>query len=200
MPLSTWSGGGGRVYQTSVPGISVVLARGSVVYSPSSNISFPQLDATYTTANESIGHGYQLILIKIGPVSSGAVNGIELPSIISYIPTVTGYTGLPLTIGTVRFPGLLNITKGICSTSDVSVDMGLYNSSNRTVWRSGTGILTVGVPDANVFNVYLQSNSIDVLDAEKGILNVFAPNRKSAAIGFGIEIAWGGGWWFVDEL
>ncbi|MBA7931610.1 type 1 fimbrial protein [Klebsiella sp. RHBSTW-00215] len=226
MPLSPWSSGtlGGKVYQTNVPGIGA-LVTGTTSYGSISGAVFPRLEATYRYtdgAGNNFGHAYQLWLIKTGPVSAGAVNGAILPSVRSYIPATSGFTGLPLTIGTLKFSGSINIVKGTCSASDVTVDLGrhdltefsgvgsttawkdaaiiltncsqfhgTYGSSNSTVRLTGSGSLPTGTPNGNIFNVYLQPTSDEVLDASRGILNISAPNGKTAAVGFGIEIGWG---------
>ena len=226
MPLSSWSSGtlGGKVYQTNVPGVGA-LVTGLTGYSSIGTALFPRKEATYNYVNgggNNFGHGYQLWLIKTGPVAAGAISGAILPSVRSYIPPTTGFTGLPLTIGTVRFSGSINIVKGTCSASDVTVDMGrhdltefsgvgsttawkdaaiiltncsrfhgTYGSSNTTVQVTGSGSLPAGTPNGNTFNVYLQPTSDEVLDASRGILKISAPDGKTAAVGFGIEIGWG---------
>lgn len=51
--------------------------------------------------------------------------------------------------------------------------------------------MPAGTPNGNTFNVYLQPTSDEVLDASRGILKISAPDGKTAAVGFGIEIGWG---------
>lgn len=223
MPLSSWASGslGGKVYQTNVPGVGA-LVTGLTSYGSISGALFPRIESSFTLNLTGKGHGYQLWLIKTGPVSAGMINGAILPTVKSYVPATPGYTGLPMTVGTLRFAGSINIVKGTCSASDVTVELGrhdltefsgvgsttawkdaaiiltncsqfhgTYGSSNSTVQVTGSGSLPTGTPNGNTFNVYLQPTSDEVLDASRGILNISAPNGKTAAVGFGIEIGWG---------
>lgn len=152
MPLSTWSSGslGGKVYQTSVPGIGVLIT-GLTSYGSIGSALFPRVESTYQFVDGSgtnKGHGYQLWLIKTGPVSAGAVNGATLPTVKSYIPTTPGYTGLPLTLGTLKFSGSINIVKGTCNISNVTVNMGKHALSefsgvgSASAWKDAPIILT----------------------------------------------------------
>ncbi|VUT03176.1 fimbrial protein [Klebsiella huaxiensis] len=152
MPLSTWSSGalGGKVYQTNIAGIGAVVT-GLTSYGSIGGAIFPRQETTYKWVDSkggNISHGYQLWLIKIGPVAAGAVNGAILPTVESYIPATSGFTGLPITIGTVKFSGSINIVKGTCSASDVTVNMGTHNLvdfsgvGSTSAWKDASIILT----------------------------------------------------------
>lgn len=129
-PLASWNTGpyAGKVYQSGLPGIGVFmedLSTGAALPAVR-NLPIASAPAALTGKQAQL----RLNLIKIGPVSPGAVGGSQLPS------AEVAIAQLPLL--RLQFMGALRIVSQTCTTPDVNVSMG----SHRTIEFSGPGSAT----------------------------------------------------------
>lgn len=217
-PLSSWSGSpyGGKVYETGVPGVGVAVRNSSNAIPFTNN----PWGGTTTSANNWVaqnGFDFDLVLLKIGNITPGTINGTNLPTVQVYFQTP--FT-TQLSVTTVRFTGTLNITSSTCTTPDVNVSMGSYDINNTftavgstTAWTDASIRLTncprfygtindgqntyttpggssagVGTPTANRLGLVLNTNTY-VIDNTKGIMGVVG--GTSSASGIGIQLASG---------
>ncbi|MFC0226142.1 fimbrial protein [Serratia aquatilis] len=216
-PLSSWSGSpyGGKVYETGVPGIGVAVRNASTAIPFTSNPWGTTTGGISWLAQN--GFNFDLVLLKIGNITPGIVNGANLPTVQIYFQT-------PLTpqigVTTVRFTGTLNITSSTCTTPDVNVPLGTYdankvftavgsttpwvnasiklsncprfygtlNDVQQTYTSPGGSPAAVGPSIANKLNLILNANT-SVIDNAKGIMSV-APGSSSAS-GVGIQMSTG---------
>ncbi|QNK33228.1 type 1 fimbrial protein [Serratia sp. JUb9] len=215
LPIASWSGSP-TVYETGVPGLAVYLS------TYDSKNPFPQ-HLPYINNAPGGGFktqrtGYDLSIIKIGPVTPGIINGAQLPTLRETIPAKAGYTGLPLTLKTLRFSGSLLIKSETCITPDLTVNLGKYDTSqigsigaatpwiNSSLqlkdcpifygyypkaavnWQSGSGTLNQGTANRNMLGLSLRPNN-GIIDATQGIMAI--ASGSNAASGIGIQIASG---------
>lgn len=165
MPLSSWSGNGlgGKVYQTNVSGIGVLLSKplseGSAI--PINILPYRYLNYVRSSAG-SIATAYtvNLSLIKIGPISGGVINSAQLPSMKYTIrPTSGSYSGIPLQLWTVKYTGALTIVAGTCNVANVTVDMGKHHVADfssvgsTSDWKDASIVLT-NCPQFYGYNPY----------------------------------------------
>ncbi|MBC3215685.1 fimbrial protein [Serratia fonticola] len=218
LPLSSWSGSpyGGKVYETGLPGIGVA------VRSDTNTIPFTTTPwGTVNGANNWVaqkGFEFDIVLLKIGNITSGTLSGANLPVVQVYFQT-------PLTpqisVTTVRFTGALNITSSTCTTPDVNVPLGKYdvnktfvavgkvtpwvdasvqlnncprfygtiNDGQNNYTTPGGSSAGVGTATGNTVNLALNPNT-SIIDNTKGIMSV-SPGASSAS-GIGIQMARGG--------
>ncbi|WP_143712087.1 fimbrial protein [Yersinia intermedia] len=221
LPLASWSGSPfpGQVYQTQVPGIGVVL------WSDLNNQALPTIPYTTYRTGTLYWNAYPRInvvlsLIKIGPVAPGSINGSMLPTVQSDMGSDPTLTNPPLRMYNLQYIGSLNIVSQTCTTPDVNVMMGQYETSKSfkgigsvTPWIDASITLT-GCP---AFYGYYNNSSPNVSSGSSGlstvglsvknILNVQlnptytildAPNgiiaissTASAATGIGLQLGWG---------
>lgn len=121
-PLSSWATGpyAGKVYLTDVAGIGVVYNTSQAV-APATTGPFPFCEGAATC---NIGFArvsdFELLLIKIGDVSPGAIQGANLPTVDNSMTigntTVRGYW--------MSVSGTINIVSQTCTTPDQTVPMG----------------------------------------------------------------------------
>lgn len=151
LPLSSWTGNGlgGKVYETGVPGIGVIITQ---LNGDIPTYIFPIMENIFTGNGSitglSVGHGYTIWLIKTGPISSGTIYGSNLPTVQAYIPPTAGYTGFPLIIGTLSFTGSLIVINNTCVTPDVNVELGSHDIREFT----GIGSSTPWVASSIILN------------------------------------------------
>ncbi|MHA7848218.1 fimbrial protein [Serratia sp. D1N4] len=210
--LSAWSGSPypGQVYETGVPGIGVVTSYwGRSIPTDRTTINVGS-NAPYTGF---VGAEFDLILIKIGPVSPGTIRGADLPSV---AVQVTPQGGVPLSLNGISFSGTINIVSQTCQTPDVHVPMGTVNIAQNfkglnsaSAWRDASIRLTncprfygtkfqvrsytsVGtpssIPTANSLELKLAPNT-SIIDSAKGILGI--KTGTESATGVGIQMAYG---------
>ncbi|WP_337264247.1 MULTISPECIES: fimbrial protein [unclassified Serratia (in: enterobacteria)] len=219
MPLASWNGTPfpNRVYQTSVPGIGVAI---------SSDLSNQAIPTTAFTTTYS-GTGYYsfsirinavLSLIKIGAVSPGTITGGSLPTVRLNLGPDPSVSNSVIRIYNLSYAGSLNIVSQTCTTPDVNVPLGSYETSifnavgTATPWMDasivlnncprfygyynntsfntspGSGATTVNTAVANVLNVNLTPQN-SIWDTARGIMNV--TSSTGSATGVGIQLAWG---------
>lgn len=218
-PLSKWQGGTyrGKIFDTNIPGIGVVIARGNT-----------GVNAThwqwYTDTRASIAHVQvwtttRLILIKTGNISPGVLQGSSLPTT-TYRNDYTVansskvlFTWRPYTYG---FSGSLNVISKTCNVPNFTVDLGSWkvtdiSKNGQSEWRNAS-IKMTNCPrfygyinqafDTNhltgkTSTINFKGNAIGLklsalygnIDAGKGIIKL--ESSKSSATGIGIQIASG---------
>lgn len=167
MPLSSFSANGlsGKVYQTNVSGIGVVLGKEK---DPRTPVLGNILPFRYWTFNSSATKGgselrttyVDLSLIKTGPISGGVINSALLPTMkYTVMPTSGSYIGVPFQIWTVKFTGSLKIVAGTCNVANVTVDMGKHNVADfssvgsTSDWKDASIVLT-NCPQFHGYNPY----------------------------------------------
>lgn len=196
----------GNVYQTSVPGIGVVIVGSSNAGSP----TLPAVDSSFTQANliqdytlGQPGTIYQMFLIKTGPVSPGTLTGNSLP--------VTNETvGTNSLVGQVAsFTGSINIVAATCVTPDVTVPLGTHTLSELTGVGSSTGLVNVPIQLNNCPAFYGQSQIVvggavlpvtpntisfqvnpttSVVNASQGVMALTSAGSGTTATGMGIQM------------
>ncbi|MDM0023763.1 fimbrial protein [Variovorax saccharolyticus] len=129
-PLASWNTGphAGKVYESGLPGIGVFiedLSSGAALPAVR-NLPIASLPASVTGKQAQL----RLNLIKIGPVSPGAVGGSQLPS------AEVAIAQLPLL--RLQFLGGLQIVSQTCTTPDVNVSMGTHRTSEFSGLGSAT--------------------------------------------------------------
>ncbi|PAA94960.1 fimbrial protein [Serratia fonticola] len=215
MPLSSWNGTPfpGKVYNTSVPGIGVV------AWSDINNQALPTV--AYTTSNVNsfyVSINVVLSFIKIGPVTPGVITASSLPSVfLEFAPDPT-LTGMPQRIYNLSYSGSINVVSQTCTTPDVNVPLGSYETSTFTskgtvtAWRDasielkdcprfygyynntsyntsvGAGSTTAGTAVPNLLTAKITPQNT-VWDTARGIMNV--TSSTSSATGVGIQLGWG---------
>ncbi|MFC0226141.1 fimbrial protein [Serratia aquatilis] len=219
LPLSSWSGTPfpNRVYQTSVPGIGVAIS------SDLTNQAIPTaaFTTTYSGTNFysfSIRINAVLSLIKIGAVSPGTITGASLPTVRLNLGPDPSVSNSVIRVYNLSYAGSLNVVSQTCTTPDVNVPLGSFETSiftavgTVTPWKDasitlnncprfygyynnssyntspGSGATTVGSAVANILNVKLTPQN-SIWDTVKGIMNI--TSGTGAASGVGIQLAWG---------
>lgn len=217
--LSSWQGGtfSGKIYNTNIPGIGVVIARGNTGVSPTAW-------EWYTDTRASIPHvqvwtTITMILIKTGNITPGSVNGSSLPTVtirndytVANASTVV-FTWKPYTV---KFSGSLKVISQTCSVPDYTVQLDSWDISEiipkgASEWRDASIKMTncprfYGYIDNAFSTVHLTgaisglkytANAIGLklsalygnIDAAKGIIKL-EPSINSAK-GVGIQLASG---------
>lgn len=139
-PKATWSTGpyAGKVYMTDIPGLGVAFRNGNVGLLPFISSKRP--------TNCTSGHrcvigildsatNFDMILIKIGNVSPGLLDGDKLPE----ISVVNSYGDANMLILKMKFKGYLDIVAKTCTTPDVIVPLGTHLSKTFTNAGSASG-------------------------------------------------------------
>lgn len=168
LPGSPYSG---DIYPTNVPGIGVAIFYfgGNSGYQTVTTNKPLRLDITDAgttlppgpnNTHVSIGFSVaaQMMLIKTGPVASGAtVNGIALPSLHGFAYTDQSYVGTPLDLWWLSFNGSMTFISQTCQTPDITVDMGSYDISTNfkgegsvTEWKDAS----IQLQNCPTFNGY----------------------------------------------
>ncbi|SNY58565.1 fimbrial protein [Enterobacter sp. CC120223-11] len=175
--IMTTPNGTGPVYPTNVPGVGVYIwaanqsGGGTSLFSKTSPMPY----IAFQHASQGIirkGPTLDISLIKTGDIPSGAsVNASLFPSFEWYIPSTTGYSGLPVQLMTYSFTGSLKFTTQTCTTPDVNVDMGSYDVTNNfnavgttTPWRD----VSIVMQDCPSFTGYYNGgsgNNQDIVDS-----------------------------------
>ncbi|RIQ21034.1 fimbrial protein, partial [Salmonella enterica] len=128
----------GKVYNTTIPGIGVIISDGANAVSqsaPYANGGIRQLTMNSRYMSHMIyGSTRYLSLIKIGPIYPGsyALNASSLPTAMIYYDNAPGYPaipGLPVVSNILEFSGSINITAQTCTTPDIIVPMGSYDAN-----------------------------------------------------------------------
>ncbi|NVZ69504.1 fimbrial protein [Pseudomonas costantinii] len=219
--LSSWNSGvyAGKVYESGVPGIGIVLVHSSDVVPYDWN--WRNCSGAVGNCNVNLGPSttsYTVLFIKIGPVSAGVINGSNLPSVARDL--VSDNTIDPVRL---NFSGSINIVSSTCTTPDVPVVMGTHQLSefsgknSFTPWKD----FSIGLNNCPAFNGYYQSSgptwtsnggagSVGNLDSRKnnvlrvrldpttaainpsqGILSInpSRPGDTPAATGVGLQVA-----------
>ncbi|HCD1345932.1 TPA: hypothetical protein M9Z22_004968 [Klebsiella pneumoniae subsp. pneumoniae] len=214
LPLSSWGGNpfGGNVYETGVPGIGVVYWYKVV--------PFPYtLDGQH--CSESGGNNkcelqsgdFDIQFIKTGPISSGVIQGANLPCMKEEALSESGGS---LKIHDVCLTGSLNVVAATCTTPDVNVTMDSWDINNfkgvgsATDWKDAS-INLINCPvfhgtlnddtntyvdphtnDSGVGNFSKNSFSVKFIPAASVINNtqgIFSLNSTSnSATGVGIQL------------
>ncbi len=141
-PLSTWSSApyAGKVYETGVPGLGVALtnASGNFPYVVTAGKpGCPAVAGGCTVATDAISQ-FDMVIIKTGEVTPGAVLASNLPTVEA---TMT-LDGVAFEMFRVRMTGAVNVISRTCQTPDVSVDMGVHKLSEFSGLNSTTGLKT----------------------------------------------------------
>ncbi|NBJ36118.1 type 1 fimbrial protein [Serratia fonticola] len=142
LPLANWAGSpfGGAVYQTSIPGVGIAISRnnnGDAAILGKPNYQFPADVNSLVTggsykpflSNRTI----YVTLIKIGAITPGSytLNATTLPTAALSVVNPINYpatTGLPIKAYIIKFQGQLTVTAQTCTTPDVNVNLGSYDT------------------------------------------------------------------------
>lgn len=214
-----------HVYASGVAGVGIVIWKGSVGITPT-----PYVVQSYgTTGSVGVNNTYNIDtsfsfgLIKIGNITPGSINGANFPTVVSAVTNNTGVLNLPpdLTMATINFSGTVNVVSRTCTTPDVNVSLGTYETHNyfrqigsTTPWVDASITLT---DCPRFYGYYGTSNEItitnaggqtvpapiantlkvsmqpttQILDATNGIMAVNSSDSSTAATGVGIQVGWG---------
>ncbi|MCX8960887.1 type 1 fimbrial protein [Erwinia psidii] len=217
---SNWSDGRfppGSVYQTDVPGIGVaVYAYDSTQYTVPFTYPLTAIQKDNYPNDKWMPHEgieFDVVLIKTGVIIPGRIGGENLPSV-NY--SLHSKDRSPVSLGSLRFSGEINIISRTCITPDINVPMGDYEISgtfkqtgNHSPWKDASiklvdcprlhGIITEGkgaesgrLQDgdkiSNSIKLSLSPNT-SIINSSQGILGL--KNGTDSASGVGIQLAWG---------
>ncbi|BEM60177.1 hypothetical protein SME22J_40380 [Serratia marcescens] len=207
-PLSEWSGGFGKVYQTGVPGVGVFIDNHTLPFTLPYSSQSTDSNTLYGWSSNLFK--YRIRLIKTGDIQPGTITGADLPCLVTRVgPVVSPFTAMRLC-----FTGSINIVAQTCTTPDVFVAMGNYETGayfkgqgSVTEWKdasirllncprfygttstyysdSGAGGITSSTP--NRIEVSLTPNT-DIIDSDQGILSL--KKGSGSADGIGIQLAY----------
>ena len=211
--LSSWNSGryAGKTYETGVPGIGVAIWKASDVF-PFSQSS-PNCGGGTAYCIFNFSPIFDITIIKIGPVSPGVIQGVNLPTAALDV-TPGGVAMMRIT-----FSGSIQIVAQTCTTPDVTVPLGEHlvreftGQNSATSWRDfsirlqncpafygATSYLRVD-DSATGFkesNRSLTANTLGfslapttaILDAARGIV-ALSPTSSgpAAATGVGVQVA-----------
>lgn len=152
MPLASWSGSpfAGAVYQTNIPGVGVALSRspdseafivGQPYYRFPSDTSSPVTGGSYEPYLNS--RDIYVTLIKIGSITPGnyTLDAAKLPTASVSITNALSHpatTGLPIKVHTVKLQGQLTVSAQTCTTPDVNVNLGSYDTREHFTRQGAT--------------------------------------------------------------
>ncbi|MDK2378322.1 fimbrial protein [Serratia fonticola] len=199
LPLANWSGSpfGGAVYETGIPGIGIAISRsndGDAAKVGVPNYQFPgDVESPITGGHYKPYMANRVIyvsLIKIGTISPGnhtldasnlPVAGLTIINPLYHAAT----TGLPITVTRVQFQGQLTISAQTCTTPDVNVNLGSFDTRE---YFTGPGATTPWV-DASItmtncptfYGFYNAANSMLMFDYTTG--TGLATNSTNNSIG-----------------
>lgn len=186
LALASWSGSpfGGAVYETGIPGIGIAISRsndGDATKVGVPNYQFPG-DIEYPITGGHLkpymaNRVIYVSLIKIGAITPGnhildssklPVAGLAIVNPLSHAST----TGLPITVTRVQFQGQLTISAQTCTTPDVNVNLGSYDTRD---YFTGQGATTPWI-DASItmtncptfYGFYNAANSMLMFDYTTG--------------------------------
>lgn len=152
--LSGWSNSQfSHVYSSGVPGIGIVVWKGSVGITPT-----PYAVSTYNSPSGNLittwgpmDASFNFGLIKTGNIEPGTINGSSFPTVFWGISNISGVTNIPpdLELATINFIGTINVVSKTCATPDVTVSMGSYEIAKHfktvgttTPWMDASIVLT----------------------------------------------------------
>ncbi len=189
-PLSNWTGGpfGGAVYETNIPGIGIAISRNNNADAATLSQPSHQFPNGVERVVTGGSHGGFLLnrtlyvsLIKTGPITPGnyTLDASQLPAAYLYIDNAAGrpyLQGLPISLNAIQFQGQLTVSTQTCSTPDVNVPMGSFESReyftgiNATTPWVDASILLTGCPTFHGF--YNADNSTLMFDysTRKGLV------------------------------
>jgi major type 1 subunit fimbrin (pilin) len=144
--LSSWQGGtySGKIYNTNIPGIGVVIARGNTGVNATPYQWYS--DTRPSIPDVQVWTTITMILIKTGNITPGSVNGSSLPTVtIRNDYTVANSSSVVFTWKpyTVKFSGSLRVISQTCSVPDYTVDLGSWDifdmmSKGSSEWRDAS--------------------------------------------------------------
>ncbi|MBB1201009.1 type 1 fimbrial protein [Enterobacteriaceae bacterium 89] len=187
LPLSGYAGSGlaGKVYETGHPGVGVVITG---ICRPVANCLIPRVDnalnfdMTLNTLTVRVGRGWNVWLIKTGPIAPGTINGSMLPSLKTFMAPSTIYSYDPGYLNTVSFNGSINFTAATCQTPDVNVNLGKYDvkdfdSIGKTTPWIASNIRLINCNAA--FSGYYDLNNTSVSLTGSGVLPAGTRNNNA---------------------
>lgn len=199
LPLSDWQGSpySGKVYQSGVPGIGVVIvaSNGEAIthLNPVTTINTTkQLSSSGELVFSINNASTRLVLIKIGEVTPGSYvfNSLNLPVVQHIIDNSLENPSIltsPFSVFKLTFYGSMLVNSNTCLTPNANVDMGSYNINSDF---SGIGSATQWI-DVNLllkdcptfYGKYDDSNYPVFLDANNGgVINIPASIANSIGI------------------
>lgn len=198
MSLASTSQYDGKVYNTSIPGIGVIITDGANAVTqsvPYANGGIRQVTMNSRYLNHMIyGSTRYLALIKTGPIYPGsyALNAASLPTAMIYYDNAPGYPaipGLPVVSNILEFSGSINITAQTCTTPDIVVSMGTYdaNQNFQGVGSTTNWIKTnLELKDCPAFyGFYDASNTAQLFNWDQGgASNIPAPTSNAISAYF----------------
>lgn len=144
--LSSWQGGtfSGKIYNTNIPGIGVVIARGNTGVNATAFQWYS--DTRPSIPDVQVWTTITMILIKTGNITPGSVNGSSLPTVtIRNDYTVANGSAVVFTWRpyTVKFSGSLKVISQTCSVPDYAVDLGSWDifdmmAKGSSEWRDAS--------------------------------------------------------------
>jgi major type 1 subunit fimbrin (pilin) len=220
--LTSWNTGtfAGKVYETGVQGLGVAISGygGIVPYniaSTAGSTCYSTSSCLYVESGTSSFWGFNLNIIKIGPVASGSISGSQLPC----ISQGAGLSGSIVNIARSCFSGTLNVVSKTCTTPDVNVSMGTFEvgqtfkgigtatpwkdasinltncpifygtlNDGRNTFYSDNGTTGVGTFTNNTLGLTLAPNT-SIIDATNGIMGL--KTGSDSASGIGIQMGYG---------
>ncbi|MBH2547597.1 type 1 fimbrial protein [Serratia marcescens] len=221
MPLSSWSGTpyGGKVYETNIPGIGVVISRSLTSIPPIVSGVAGKCSGSDNCSVGNIFFDWDISLIKTGRVSPGTLNGSALPCV---KVTFGQNNGSSTEVINACYSGGINIVSKTCKTPDVDVYLGKYDvadfrgKGSSTAWKdssiylsecpvfygllndgrntnwSNTGSASVGQYTRNTLSLKLTPNT-PIVDNNNGILSIKEDAKGTSAVGVGIQLSYGTG-------
>lgn len=131
-PLTPWNTGkfAGKVYESGVPGIGVVLWRDNDVLPMTWDRGSCAEGMICVGTLPSVFMGVTISLIKIGPVSPGIIFGVTMPT--AQWRWISAGNTSPLIWSTINFSGSIRIVSQTCMTPDLAVPLGGYRVSTFT--------------------------------------------------------------------
>ncbi|WP_025118767.1 MULTISPECIES: fimbrial protein [unclassified Serratia (in: enterobacteria)] len=172
----------GAVYQTSIPGIGVVISRyNNRAAATLGTMGYRDEDVEIGTLGGEVnfsGATRYISLIKTGPLTPGSysLSAASLPTASdNMVNSRTGVAipGLPIQLNRVTFQGNLTISTQTCTTPDVTVDLGSHDirekfrGINSTSPWVDASIMLTNCP--TFFGFYNQTNTTRMMDFDSGV-------------------------------
>ncbi|QIP56117.1 fimbrial protein [Hafnia alvei] len=130
----------GQIYPTNIAGIGVALWHSGNTFTSTTPYYDGAIDFSANFSGD-VWHGtsFDMSLIKTGNIASGAqVTGQSLPTAIFNTNDVPGVSGLPLTLMTVNFSGVITVMTATCETPDVNVSLGSFDTATAFKGKGST--------------------------------------------------------------
>lgn len=194
MPPSSYKGPGRlqHIYETGVPGVGVAIWKGNsaVTAETTTQIKEYPIHVKYVSgASTTLDSSFSFGLVKTGDISPGVINGANFPVIISALSNGSNMN-MPadVTLATITFSGVINVTSQTCTTPDVKVDLGIYEKSKYfkgqgsvTAWKDASIHLT----NCPRFHGYYAFGGEDITINEEGEQNI--PTATANVLDFSIQ-------------